>query len=107
MLKWSSHNRVGSVLHDRQQTHAFFIAARKRTNGPWRPPDGKLVAAGSLETVVWIWDVNARHLVERSKGHKDSVYSVAFTPDGKGLVSGSLDKTYIETLGPYGALAQP
>jgi glucose repression regulatory protein TUP1 len=23
----------------------------------------------------------------------DSVYSVAFTPDGKGLVSGSLDKT--------------
>lgn len=32
-------------------------------------------------------------LVERLKGHKDSVYSVAFTPDGKGLVSGSLDKT--------------
>lgn len=26
-------------------------------------------------------------------GHTDSVYSVAFTPDGKGLVSGSLDQT--------------
>jgi glucose repression regulatory protein TUP1 len=56
-------------------------------------PDGKLVAAGSLDTVVRIWDVNTGHLVERLKGHKDSVYSVAFTPDGKGLVSGSLDKT--------------
>ena len=26
-------------------------------------------------------------------GHKDSVYSVAFTPNGRELVSGSLDKT--------------
>ena len=56
-------------------------------------PDGKLVAAGSLDTVVRIWDVTTGYLVERLRGHKDSVYSVAFTPDGKGLVSGSLDKT--------------
>lgn len=56
-------------------------------------PDGALVAAGSLDTVVRIWDVQTGKLVERLKGHRDSVYSVAFTPDGRGLVSGSLDKT--------------
>ncbi|KAI5116548.1 hypothetical protein M0805_001289 [Coniferiporia weirii] len=56
-------------------------------------PDGRLVAAGSLDTVVRIWDVQTGVLVERLKGHSDSVYSVAFTPDGKGIVSGSLDKT--------------
>lgn len=56
-------------------------------------PDGRLVAAGSLDTIVRIWDVATGHLVERLKGHRDSVYSVAFTPDGRGLVSGSLDKT--------------
>lgn len=56
-------------------------------------PDGRLVAAGSLDTIVRIWDVATGALVERLRGHKDSVYSVAFTPDGKGLVSGSLDKT--------------
>lgn len=56
-------------------------------------PDGTLVAAGSLDTVVRIWDVQTGKLVERLKGHRDSVYSVAFTPDGRGLVSGSLDKT--------------
>ncbi len=56
-------------------------------------PDGRLVAAGSLDTVVRIWDVATGQLVERLKGHRDSVYSVAFTPDGKALVSGSLDKT--------------
>ena len=56
-------------------------------------PDGRLVAAGSLDTVVRIWDVATGQLVERLRGHRDSVYSVAFTPDGRGLVSGSLDKT--------------
>ncbi|KAI6043969.1 WD40-repeat-containing domain protein [Pisolithus marmoratus] len=56
-------------------------------------PNGQLVAAGSLDTVVRIWDVATGVLVERLRGHRDSVYSVAFTPDGKGLVSGSLDKT--------------
>ena len=56
-------------------------------------PNGCFVAAGSLDTVVRIWDVATGNLVERLKGHRDSVYSVAFTPDGKGLVSGSLDKT--------------
>ena len=56
-------------------------------------PNGQFVAAGSLDTVVRIWDVNTAQLVERLRGHSDSVYSVAFTPDGKGLISGSLDKT--------------
>lgn len=56
-------------------------------------PDGRLVAAGSLDTVVRIWDVQSGQLIERLRGHRDSVYSVAFTPDGRGLVSGSLDKT--------------
>jgi len=56
-------------------------------------PDARFVAAGSLDTVVRIWDVSTGTLVDRLRGHGDSVYSVAFTPDGKGLVSGSLDKT--------------
>jgi hypothetical protein len=56
-------------------------------------PDGRWVAAGSLDMVVRIWDVNTGALVERLRGHKDSVYSVAFSPDGRGLVSGSLDKS--------------
>ncbi|WWD18901.1 hypothetical protein CI109_103357 [Kwoniella shandongensis] len=56
-------------------------------------PDGKLVAAGSLDTMVRVWNVTTGQQVERLKGHKDSVYSVAFSPDGKCLVSGSLDRT--------------
>jgi len=55
-------------------------------------PDGRYVAAGSLDSVVRIWDVASGVLVERLRGHEDYIYSVAYTPDGKGLVSGSLDK---------------
>ncbi|KAF7351441.1 WD40 repeat-like protein [Mycena sanguinolenta] len=56
-------------------------------------PDGRYVAAGSLDTIVRIWDAVTGTLVERLRGHRDSVYSVVFTPDGRGVVSGSLDKT--------------
>lgn len=56
-------------------------------------PDGRLVAAGSLDKMVRVWDVETATPRERLEGHKDSVYSVAFMPDGRTLVSGSLDKT--------------
>lgn len=56
-------------------------------------PRADLVAAGSLDNVIRIWDVASGVLVEMLRGHGNSVYSVAFTPDGKGLVTGSLDKT--------------
>lgn len=56
-------------------------------------PDSRLVAAGSLDKIVRVWDAANGTLLERLEGHKDSVYSVAFMPDGKTLVSGSLDKT--------------
>ncbi|KAK4053240.1 general transcription repressor [Microbotryomycetes sp. JL221] len=56
-------------------------------------PDGTLLAAGSLDTFVRIWDAKTGQLLDKLKGHKDSVYSVAFAPDGNFLVSGSLDKT--------------
>ncbi|EAU89183.1 transcriptional repressor [Coprinopsis cinerea okayama7 len=64
-------------------------------------PDSRYVASGSLDRIVRIWELTTcpntstrtGTLVERLRGHRDSVYSVAFTPDGKGLVSGSLDRT--------------
>ena len=43
--------------------------------------------------MVYIWDARTCELLERLRGHEGWVYSVAFTPDGYGLVSGSLDNT--------------
>ncbi|VUC37224.1 unnamed protein product [Clonostachys rosea] len=59
-------------------------------------PDPAYVAAGSLDHSIRVWSIEQGTLVQHLKGpdgHKDSVYSVAFTSDGKQLVSASLDKT--------------
>ena len=57
-------------------------------------PDGRFIATGYLsDTDVRIWDASSGTLVNRLCGHSDGILSVAFTPDGKGLVSGSRDRT--------------
>jgi WD40 repeat protein len=65
-------------------------------------PDSKQVASGSLDHSLKLWDANAGTLVrefkgykekEAEKGHRDGVFCVAFTPDGKSLVSGSSDRS--------------
>jgi len=43
--------------------------------------------------VVYIWDARTGELLETLRGHEGVAWSVAFTPDGRGLVSGSSDKT--------------
>ncbi|KAJ3301837.1 general transcription repressor [Blyttiomyces sp. JEL0837] len=54
---------------------------------------GSCVVTGSLDRQVRLWDLRTGRLLERFEGHRDSVYSVAFSPDGGSIVSGSLDKT--------------
>ena len=56
-------------------------------------PDRRTIAAGSLDRVVRIWDVETGTQTSKFEGHLDSVYSVSFSVDGKTLASGSLDKT--------------
>lgn len=55
-------------------------------------PDMRFVATAHLDTIIRIWDVATGSLADRLHGHTDSVFSVAFTPDSKGLVSGGLDR---------------
>ena len=43
--------------------------------------------------MVRIWDACAGELLQTLRGHINGVWAVAFTPDGRGLVSGSLDET--------------
>jgi WD40 repeat protein/serine/threonine protein kinase len=63
-------------------------------------PDGKtLASAGYQDKTVKLWDVAARGPQEvrtlrclvTLRGHTDSVWSVAYSPDGKTLVSGGRD----------------
>jgi WD40 repeat protein len=68
-------------------------------------PDGRTVATsiGWFDTqlrdvprdLVQLWDVATGKERRRFAGHRDEVRALAFTPDGRALVSGSLDNTLL------------
>ncbi len=56
-------------------------------------PNGKLLAVGTANGEVRIWEMEKRRLLHNWKGHSDWVRSIAFSADGKLLASGSHDQT--------------
>ena len=56
-------------------------------------PDGKILASGSFDTTIKLWNVATKKEITTLTGHLDKVTSVAFSPNGKILASGSSDKT--------------
>ena len=56
-------------------------------------PDGKLIAAGSRDRMVRIWNASTGTLLHTLRGHTDRIYGVAFSPDGTTLAAASKDGT--------------
>jgi WD40 repeat protein len=58
-------------------------------------PDGKCLATGDANNEVRLWRLPNCELDSVFQAHTDWVFSIAFSPDGKKLASGSQDGTII------------
>ena len=54
-------------------------------------PDGQLIASGSFNETITIWEAQTGTLLRTIQGHgMRTVYAVAFNPNNKSIVSGDL-----------------
>jgi general transcriptional corepressor TUP1 len=59
-------------------------------------PDGRIVAAGLHDGIIRVWDADTGQLAERLQSYDGWSNSIAFTPDGEGLVSGNTDDSTLK-----------
>jgi len=75
-----------------QQTHSFEEPAEV-VYALGVSPDGRLLAAGSGDSLARVWTIDDKKLAATLEEHKELVTGVSFSHDGKLLATASADKT--------------
>jgi WD40 repeat protein len=109
-VAFSSDSRCLLIANDRQPVRLVEVTSGgercklERSADTTPPyvfsPDGKLLACarrgqGLRDSPILLWDLITGQPLRTLPGHQDRVLSLAFTPDGKRLISGSADTTLL------------
>ncbi|KAG8963637.1 hypothetical protein FRC05_004571 [Tulasnella sp. 425] len=71
-----------------ESTHKFLYVRAAAFS-----PDSKLLATGSEDRKVRVWDIHKRKVIHVFHGHVHKINAVAFSANGSFLLSGASDKT--------------
>ncbi|KAG6729097.1 hypothetical protein I3842_01G009100 [Carya illinoinensis] len=90
---WSM--KQDKFVHDLKEHSKEIYTIRWSPTGPGtiNPNQQLVLASASFDSTVKLWDVELGKLIHSLNGHRDPVYSVAFSPNGEYLASGSLDRS--------------
>ena len=92
-VSWDADVRVWNGRTGKQ---TCCLATRGGRNSPlncvsFNPTSDQLVAVGSWDTTVKIWDVFSQKRVKVLKGHHTSVQACVYAPSGRHIVSAAMD----------------
>ncbi|ELW61673.1 F-box-like/WD repeat-containing protein TBL1XR1 [Tupaia chinensis] len=90
---WSM--KQDTCVHDLQAHNREIYTIKWSPTGPGtsNPNANLMLASASLDsTIRLLWDVDRGICIHTLTKHQEPVYSVAFSPDGRYLASGSFDK---------------
>jgi WD40 repeat protein len=100
VVKLGSHENSTAEIRTRcdgNQTCAITAHTPSRVTA-WSP-DGKYLAVGGDDTIIWIFNTTDWSLTRKLSGHLGSVLTLDFSPDGKYLASGSgTDKVFMNNV---------
>lgn len=81
--------RSTGEIHRTLKGHTAYVS------GVSFSPDSQVLAGGSDDKVIHLWDVKSGRFLFTLSGHTDSVYSVMFSPKGESIASGNRDGTVL------------